>query len=169
MAGENQQRSENAPKTLRFLVRIYGLVAAFILVSAGLFVLLTISGKCVIAGILQISIGVLVLALEVPLCCSYIECLVQVSNWVESHFRFWMRGLLYLAGALPSIFLCLELSTIIGSGSLLLLASLYGLLFIGKKGADKDKPFTKKDRSNDIEVKSLLKPKDKESVDLNTY
>ena len=39
--------------------------------------------------------GALVLGFEAPMCCQYVPTLVTVSNWIDAHFRFWMRGTLY--------------------------------------------------------------------------
>ena len=39
--------------------------------------------------------GVIVVAVEAPMCCQYMPMLVTVSEWIEVHFRFWMRGTLY--------------------------------------------------------------------------
>lgn len=35
------------------------------------------------------------MAFEVPACCQYMGWMVTISNWVEEHFKFWMRGCLY--------------------------------------------------------------------------
>ena len=51
--------------------------------------------KCVFVLHVRLM-GSMILALEAPMCCQYVPTLVTVSNWIENHFRFWMRGCLYL-------------------------------------------------------------------------
>jgi len=52
---------------------------------------------------------------------------------------------------LPIIF-CLEVSTFVGCGSIMITAALYGVLAIGKKGADA----SKNTNTDDIEMKANL-------------
>ncbi|XP_066927530.1 calcium channel flower-like [Clytia hemisphaerica] len=143
--------AESAPRILRFLVRIWGVVAGLCMLSTGLFAMITITGKCFVSGIIQIVFGLLVLCLEAPMLCQFSEIATKLSDWVESHFRFWLRAALYLLAGVPPIVMCLELSTFIGSGSCVVLAALYGTLAIGRKGGDVEKK-----SNDDVEMKATL-------------
>lgn len=120
--------------------------------ALGFFVLFTLSATCLGMGIYMIMMGAVILAFEAPMCCQYVPALVTMSNWIESHFRFWMRGCLYFLLALLPIIFCLEVSTFVGCGSVMITAALYGVLAIGKKGAD----VSKTTNSEDIEMKTNL-------------
>lgn len=164
---------ETAPKGLRFVVRVWAMVAALCMISTGVFVLVTITAKCVIAGIFQISVGVLIIPLEAPIFCTNFERLIMISNWVERTFRYWMRAGLYLGFAIFPVCMCLELSTFLGCGALGILAALHGLLTIGKKGADADvkktKDFSSSQKSDDIEMRASLITQSGDPNELNTY
>lgn len=127
--------ADSAPKVLRFLVRVWGVVAGLCMLSTGLFAMITISSTCFVSGLLQIVSGILVLVLEAPMLCQFSEMAVKMSEWFESKFRFWLRACLYILAGIPPIVMCLSLSTFVGSGSCIVLAALYGVMAIGKKGA----------------------------------
>lgn len=127
--------SASVPSGLRLVVRFWGAVSGLCVAGLGFFVLFTLSATCLGMGIYMIVFGVIILAIEVPVCCTYVPCLVTMSNWTQTNFSFWMRGVLYLLLALPPIIFCFEVSTFVGCGSVMITAALYGVLAIGKKGA----------------------------------
>lgn len=140
------------PKGLRLVVRFWGAVSGLCSAALGFFVLFTLSATCLGMGIYMILMGAMILAIEAPLCCQYVPALVTMSNWIDTHFRFWMRGCLYFLMALLPIIFCLEVSTFVGCGSIMITAALYGVLAIGKKGADA----SKNTNTDDIEMKANL-------------
>ncbi|KAL9988722.1 hypothetical protein ACROYT_G003201 [Oculina patagonica] len=144
--------SGGVPKGLRLVVRFWGAVSGLCSTALGFFVLFTLSATCLGMGIYMVLMGVLILGFEAPVCCQYVPALVKMSNWIDAHFRFWMRGSLYFVMALLPIIFCLEVSTFVGCGSVMITAALYGVLAIGKKGADANKPAN----SDDIEMKTNL-------------
>jgi len=149
---ESPPPADSAPKILRFLVRVWGVVAGLCMLSTGLFALITITGKCFVSGILQIVFGLVVLCFEAPVLCQFSEVAVKLSDWVESKFRFWLRACFYVLAGIPPIVMCLELSTFVGSGSCVVLAALYGVLAIGKKGSDGPAQTS----NDDVEMKTTL-------------
>lgn len=173
--GENSSNNEKAPKAskgLRFVVRIWALVAALGMISTGLFVMVTITAKCFIAGVVQISVGVVVVLLETPVFCASFTKLVKISDWVEVKFRYWMRAALYLGLAVIPIFLCFELSTFMGCGGLGILALLHCLLTIRQRGAVADKTgpeFQSSRKPEDIEMRASLITPSGDPNELNTY
>lgn len=127
--------NSGVPKGMRLVVRFWGAVSGLCSAALGFFVLFSFSATCLGMGIYMILMGAMVLALEAPLCCQYVPTLVAMSNWIENHFKFWMRGCLYLILGLFPIIFCLETSTFVGCGCVIISAALYGVLAIGKKGA----------------------------------
>ncbi|XP_057295633.1 calcium channel flower-like [Hydractinia symbiolongicarpus] len=164
---EGEKKSEEAPRIFRFLIRVWGAVAALCSVSTGLFVLITITSSCLIAGIVQICVGLIILPLETPFLCSKFDILIKISDWVEKYFKFWLRATFYLVGGIPPFLLCNELSTFIGSGAILVLAALYGVLAIGRKGGGVKAASPAK--SDDVEMKTKLMTDSGEPNNLNTY
>ncbi|KAJ7334347.1 Calcium channel flower [Desmophyllum pertusum] len=139
------------PKGLRLVVRFWGAVSGLCSTALGFFVLFTLSATCLGMGIYMIVMGILVLGFEAPMCCQYVPTLVTISDWMEAHFRFWMRGSLYFLMAILPIIFCLQVSTFVGCGSIMITAALYGVLAIGKKGSDANKNTS---NSDDIEMKN---------------
>lgn len=148
----DETNTTEVPRGLRVVVRFWGAVSGLCSAALGFFVLFTLSATCLGMGIYMIIMGAVILAFEAPMCCQYVPALVTMSNWIESHFRFWMRGCLYFLLALLPIIFCLEVSTFVGCGSVMITAALYGVLAIGKKGADASKTTN----SEDIEMKTNL-------------
>lgn len=140
------------PKGMRILVRFWGAVSGLCSAALGFFVLFTLSATCLGMGIYMILMGALVLGFEAPVCCQYVPALVTMSNWIDTHFRFWMRGTLYFLLAILPVIFCLEVSTFVGCGSIMITAALYGVLAIGKKGADA----YQNANNEDIEMKTNL-------------
>ncbi|XP_068728677.1 calcium channel flower homolog [Montipora capricornis] len=140
------------PKGMRFVVRFWGAVSGLCSAALGFFVLFTLSATCLGMGIYMILMGAIILAFEAPMCCQYVPALVSLSDWIESHFKFWMRGCLYFLLALFPIILCLEVSTFVGCGAVMITAAFYGVLAIGKKGAGANNQAN----SDDVEMKTNL-------------
>ncbi|XP_065068094.1 calcium channel flower-like [Rhopilema esculentum] len=136
---DNSPKKERAPKGIRVLIRVWGTLSALCIGITGLFVMITLSATCLVTGILQLVVGLIILPLEAPILCANFPTLVSASDWFENHLKFWMRAALYLIFALPPFFLCPELSTFIGGAAVLVTAALYGVLAIGKKGSEAPK------------------------------
>ncbi|KAK2585254.1 hypothetical protein KPH14_009954 [Odynerus spinipes] len=117
----------------RGLGTIGGLIAIFLGVWNCAFILLG-SIMCFISGIWQMVVGFIVVMIEAPCCCLFIDFVQNLSDFVEKK-PYWMRGLAYCLMALPSILLCSGINSIIGSGLIFATGGVYGLMSIGKKGA----------------------------------
>ncbi|KAK2585253.1 hypothetical protein KPH14_009954 [Odynerus spinipes] len=120
----------------RGLGTIGGLIAIFLGVWNCAFILLG-SIMCFISGIWQMVVGFIVVMIEAPCCCLFIDFVQNLSDFVEKK-PYWMRGLAYCLMALPSILLCSGINSIIGSGLIFATGGVYGLMSIGKKGARPD-------------------------------
>ena len=176
MPTEKDETPASGGKGLRFLVRVWGMIAAITMISTGLFVVLTglFSADCFIGGIVQISAGVLVVPFEAPVFCTSFERLNALGDFVERKFHYWMRAGLYLVLAIVPLFLCLELSTFIGCGALGILAALHCLLTIGKRGVDAETKTTREfsstsNKDEDVEMRANLITASGDPNELNTY
>ncbi|CAD6233283.1 GSCOCG00007110001-RA-CDS [Cotesia congregata] len=81
--------------------------------------------------------GFLVVTIEAPCCCMFIDFVQNLSDWVEKR-PYWNRAAGYCIIALPSIFLCPSLSSIFGCGLIFTTGIIYGLMSLGKKGSRPD-------------------------------
>ncbi|KXJ20295.1 calcium channel flower homolog [Exaiptasia diaphana] len=144
--------NSDVPKGMRLVVRAWGAFSALCCAAMGFFVLFTLSAKCFGSGLLMIFLGIFVMAFEVPACCQYMGWMVTISNWVEKYFKFWMRGCLYFGIGLAPIIMCLQVSTFVGSGAVIITAALYGVLAIGRKGG----AASQNQEGDDVEMKTGL-------------
>ncbi|EDO34764.1 predicted protein [Nematostella vectensis] len=143
--------NSGVPRGMRLIVRAWGAFSALCCTALGFFVMFTLSASCFGMGLMMIIVGAFVMAFEVPACCQYMGWMVTVSDWVEKHFKFWMRGVLYFLVAIVPIVMCLEVSTFIGCGAIVITAALYGVLAIGRKGAA-----AQDNKGQDVEMKTNL-------------
>ncbi|KAJ4442474.1 hypothetical protein ANN_04060 [Periplaneta americana] len=81
--------------------------------------------------------GALVIVIEAPCCCLFIDFVQNFSDWVEKR-PYWNRAALYCVIALPAIFLCPGLGSIFGSGLIFTTGVIYGLMALGRKGSRQD-------------------------------
>ncbi|CAB4014386.1 calcium channel flower homolog [Paramuricea clavata] len=146
-------QSAEVPGAIRLMVKVWGAFSALLSIGFGVFVMITVTPICLAAGAIMVTSGLMVLTLEAPVLCFKIEAFAKLSKWVEDHVRFWIRAFIYLCFALLPFVMCRELSTFIGSGSVMVTAALYGVMAIGKKGqaTSQSKP-----NDDDVEMKESL-------------
>jgi len=112
--------------------RACGTVAGFVSLALGLFACITFSAKCLAAGLIQMFLGFLLLTLEAPCCCLFLDFIERISHFSETR-PYWQKALLYgLVSPIP-IFLCLEVSTFFGAGFIFVTGIMYGMMTLGKK------------------------------------
>lgn len=88
--------------------------------------------SCLLGGVWQMLAGFIVIVVEAPCCCMFIDFVQTLSEWVDKR-PYWNRGAFYVAIALPPIFLCFGLSSLFGSGLIFGTGVIYGFMSIGKK------------------------------------
>ncbi|RZF33952.1 hypothetical protein LSTR_LSTR010435 [Laodelphax striatellus] len=88
--------------------------------------------SCVFGGIWQMVAGFLVIVIEAPCCCFFIEYVQNVSDIVEKR-PYWNKGALYCGIALPPFIFCIGLASFFGSGLIFLTGVIYGMMALGKK------------------------------------
>lgn len=123
---------DESPFWLKFLVRFLGSVGSLVALGLGAWACVTVYPKCLLAGILQMLIAVLVALIEAPCFCMFLDFAQAPSNYFDRK-AYWHRGLLYVVLAIMPIAICPGISTFFGSGLIFITGSLYGILSLGKK------------------------------------
>lgn len=136
MTPGGDQPADGAPIWMKYLGKGAGVVGGGGAIFFGIWCCLTLSPLCLVAGIWQIVAGFLVIVLEAPFCCFFLDFVQQFAGMLENR-PVWQKALLYLIISLPSILMCAGLTTILGSGLIFAVAVLYGMIALGKK-ADRD-------------------------------
>lgn len=127
-----QTTTDDSPWWLKYAVRFLGSCSALACLILGATACITITAKCLLAGILQMLIGVLVALIEAPCLCLFLDFAQVPSTYFDSKPP-WHRSLLYVVVSILPISLCPGLSTFFGSGLVFVTGSLYGIMALGKK------------------------------------
>ncbi|XP_055383735.1 calcium channel flower isoform X1 [Condylostylus longicornis] len=131
---------DGAPWYLKYGVRVLGIVAAFFAMLFGLWNCLSIiffSVGCLVSGVLQIFAGFIVMAVEAPFCCMFLEHAQVIARKADER-PMWNRAALYCIIAIPPVIFCPGLGSIFGCGLIFATGVVYGMMSIGKKGTRED-------------------------------
>ncbi|KAK7465994.1 hypothetical protein BaRGS_00037431 [Batillaria attramentaria] len=122
-------------------------------VFAGLFRCITFTPLCLVAGIMLMIQGFLVIALEAPCCCQFLDFIQPLARFSENRSPF-QKALIYALPAITPLALCFSLTT--GMGCILLFAAgaMYGLMALGRK-ADRQTMMSRA-RGDEMEMKETL-------------
>ncbi|PAV59548.1 hypothetical protein WR25_08465 isoform B [Diploscapter pachys] len=132
-----QMQAEHDPNAsfpwwIRFLAKGVGIIGGFVSIFFGALGLLSLSATCIIAVLLEMVFGFLVIALEAPFCCQFVDFIEKIAVFSESR-KLWHKAGIYCAMGLLPIFLCFELNTFLGSGLVFACGTIYGFMALGKK------------------------------------
>uniref|UniRef100_A0A8D8V8V7 Calcium channel flower n=1 Tax=Cacopsylla melanoneura TaxID=428564 RepID=A0A8D8V8V7_9HEMI len=92
---------------------------------------------CLLGGIIQVAAGFVVLVIEAPCCCMFLDQVQVVSDIVDKR-PLWNKAVLYIGLPVLALCMCFSLSTIVGSGLIFVTGILYGMQALGKKGTRED-------------------------------
>lgn len=87
---------------------------------------------CLLGGLWQMIAGFVVLMIEAPCCCMFIDFVQTLSDWADKR-PYWNRAAFYVFLGIPGILFCISLSSIMGSGLIILTGVLYGMMALGRK------------------------------------
>lgn len=116
----------------KYLIKGAAVVLGFIAFILGFVTAISISPLCIIAGIILICSSTLVLALEVPICCSFIQFMQPITKFSEGRPH-WQKVAIYMIPPIIVIAMCPSVGAILGSLCIFGVAALYFMLTVGKK------------------------------------
>ncbi|KAK0092908.1 hypothetical protein PV326_000357 [Microctonus aethiopoides] len=135
--GEDPVSKEDVPWYMKYAGRGLGTVGSLFAIFLGAWNCVGIilgDVSCFISGMWQMVGGFLVVTIEAPCCCMFIDFVQNLSDWVERR-PYWNRAAGYCLLALPPIFMCHNVSSIFGNGLIFTTGIIYGLMSLGKKGS----------------------------------
>ncbi|KAG8230936.1 hypothetical protein J437_LFUL002969 [Ladona fulva] len=138
--GQDAAQKDDVPWWMKYAGRGLGTVGGLLAIGLGVsmcFGIVLADVGCLLGGIWQMIAGFLVVVVEAPCCCMFIDFVQNISDWVERKPYFY-RGAFYCGIALPSVFMCFGFSSIIGSGLIFATGVIYGMMSLGKKGTRED-------------------------------
>jgi len=118
----------------KWLIKSAAVVLGFIAFILGLVTAISLTFRCIIGGAILMASAIIVLALEVPICFSFVEFLRPITAFSENRPH-WQKTAIYMAPPILVITLCQGVSAILGSLCIFGVAALYFMLTIGKKAS----------------------------------
>ncbi|CRK99274.1 CLUMA_CG012579, isoform A [Clunio marinus] len=134
------QVDDGTPWYFKYGSRLLGIVGAFFCVLFGLWNCLSIlfaKVYCLVSGIIQVCVGFIVMAIEAPFCCMFIDHVQTMAGKVEQR-PLWNRAAFYCIISIVPVVLCPGLGSIFGCGLVFGSGVIYGLMGLGKKGTRED-------------------------------
>merc|ERR1719153_1825904 len=123
---------------MKYLAKAAGIAAAIVAMLFGVLCCIDLfSPICIVAGIWQVCAGFIIIVIEAPFCCMFLDFVASFAEMVERRPP-WQKTALYIVLAIPPLFLCLQLSTLLGSGAIAATGVLYGMQVVGKKASATD-------------------------------
>jgi len=132
MQAEHDQSSA-FPWWVRFVAKGLGIVGGFVAMFFAVMGLFETSPTCILAVLLQLVFGFLIIALEAPFCCMFVDFIEKIANFSESR-AFWQKAALYCVMGILPIIMCVKLSTVLGGGMIFACGCVYGFMALGRKG-----------------------------------
>jgi len=132
MQAEHDQ-SSGFPWWVRFAAKGLGIFGGFVAMFFGVLGVFTTDVGCMIATLMQLVFGFLIIALEAPFCCMFVDFIEKLANFSESR-AFWQKAALYgVMGVIP-LLMCRSVGMFLGSGMIFACGCLYGFMALGRKG-----------------------------------
>ncbi|WAR31359.1 FLOWR-like protein [Mya arenaria] len=94
----------------------------------------TIGGldMCEPLGVPEILAGFMVVVLEAPCCCPFLDFIDKIGKFSENR-PYWQKGALYVGSGIVPILLCFSTTTVLGCALVFGTGVLYGMMALGKK------------------------------------
>lgn len=135
--GEDPASKDDVAWWMKYAGRGFGTIGGLIAIFLGVWncaTILVASVTCFISGVWQMVAGFIVVMIEAPCCCLFVDFVQNLSDTVEKK-PYWQRAAAYCIIALPPVFLCTGVNSILGSGLIFATGIIYGLMSIGKKAS----------------------------------
>jgi len=133
-SGGDEGANSGGPWYMKYAGKAAGIGGGLVAIFFGFWCCISLSPLCIVAGIWQICAGLFVVTLEAPFCCMFLDFVQKAVAKVDGRPT-WQKALVYLVLSLPAFFLCTNWTVFIGSGSLFVVAVLWGLMSLGKKAS----------------------------------
>jgi len=151
--GTDDASADGIPWWMKYLAKGVAILAGLVAMFYGALCCLTIFPLCIVAGVWQIAAGFIMIVIEAPFCCMFLDFVASFAEMMERRPP-WQKTLLYIVLALPPCFLCLGLSTLLGSGAIAATGVLYGTQIVGKKASSADMAAAA--RGNEPDEKNIM-------------
>jgi len=133
-SGGEEGANSGAPWYMKYAGKAAGIGGGLVAVFFGFWCCITLSPLCIVAGIWQICAGLFVITLEAPFCCMFLDFVQKAVAKVDGR-PVWQKALVYLVLSIIPFFLCRNYTIFLGSGAIFAVATLNGLMSLGRKAS----------------------------------
>ncbi|KAI1722978.1 calcium channel flower [Ditylenchus destructor] len=136
-SAQTQMQTEHDPNAafpwwVRYLAKGLGIVGGFVAMFFAVLGFISLTASCIIASFFQLVAGFLIVALEAPFCCAFVDFIEKIAQFSESR-AYWQKAAIYsIMGVIPIVF-CIEINTLLGGGMIFASGVVYGFMALGKK------------------------------------
>ncbi|XP_060517192.1 calcium channel flower isoform X1 [Cylas formicarius] len=133
--GQDPVAKDDVPWWLKFAGRGVGTLAGFLAIFLGVWVctgIIVAQVNSLVAGMWQIIAGFILLCIEAPCCCMFIDHVQRLSDFIESK-PYYMRAIGYFILAIPPLLIRFSMGIFFGSGLIFATGILYGMMALGRK------------------------------------
>lgn len=133
--GQDPVAKDDVPGWMKYAGRGLGTAGSLLAIFLGAWNCVSIllgSVSCLVSGMWQMVAGFVVIMIEAPCCCLFIDFVQNLSDWAEKR-PYWNRAAAYCIMAIPPVFLCFGMGSLLGSGLIFATGVIYGLMSLGRK------------------------------------
>lgn len=151
----NPQQDDGLTWYCRIGAKSLCIVGGICAVITGLFRCITFTPLCLVAGIVLMLQGFMLILLEAPCCCQFLDFIQPLSRFSDRRTPF-QKALIYGLPAIIPLLICFSITTIIGCALVFASGGIYGIIALGRK-ADRETMMNRvRSASDDVEMKDAL-------------
>ncbi len=95
MPNKSEGSADGTPWYMKYAGKVLGVVAGSLNIILGPVCAVGITPMCIVAGIFMMVAGLVVIVVEAPFCCAFLEFAQQISGFMEGR-PVWQKAALYL-------------------------------------------------------------------------
>ncbi len=95
MPDKSDGAADGTPWYMRYSTKVAGVVAGSLNIILGPVCAVGITPMCIVAGVLMMVAGLVVIVVEAPFCCAFLELAQKISGFMEGRPA-WQKMALYV-------------------------------------------------------------------------
>jgi len=158
---------DDLPWWFKYLGRAFGILGGVLAIVFGALNCISVTPKCIAAGLVLMVAGVIALTLEAPCCFIFFDFGDKLARWSESR-KPWHKVVLFVVLSIPGVAIYQGVFTILGGAFLFLTGVAYGLMNLGKKASREEMAEKARELDKDIDKLKLVFAEKKPATNTQT-
>ncbi|OXA57498.1 calcium channel flower isoform X2 [Folsomia candida] len=132
--GAGEPKEEDQPWYVKYGIRALGTFAGGLCLFLGAMnvIFSVFSPVCMLFAIWQMLVGFLVVTIEAPFCCAFVDHVQVFARKIEDR-PLLVKAAVYVVAPLPTIIFCFGFYSFIGGGVVIGAGVIYAMIALGKK------------------------------------